>query len=224
MLKQIYLDIAARLLTIPNAAQPTLPALKWLDLYNSQPEYLGDTPEYDSTNRELPIFFPCALIDFGDIDYFTDPKQPLLQQATASLSVWIGQEYVSDSFFANGQPAKTQTNKLSRFDLVDAIYYTLENYSNQALFKPLLRTAQMVDNRHSNLIWDKMEFRLVFTDCIAQQQAPPPVTVTIQPDHLLINSYDNRDQQPKPEIDQIITNNPHPSVSSLPFKVPTTNE
>ncbi|MBK9458286.1 MAG: hypothetical protein IPN94_02330 [Sphingobacteriales bacterium] len=106
MLKQIYLDIAARLLTIPNAAQPTLPALKWIDLYNSQPEYLGDTPEYDSTNRELPIFFPCALIDFGDIDYFTDPKQPLLQQATASLSVWIGQEYVSDNFLPMGSLLK----------------------------------------------------------------------------------------------------------------------
>jgi len=64
----------------------------------------------------------------------------------------------------------------------------------------------------------------LFTDCIAQQQAPPPVTVTIQPDHLLINSYDNRDQQPKPEIDQIITNNPHPSVKPAPFKVTTTDE
>lgn len=218
MIRQIYLDIATRLLSIPNAAQPSQPALKWIDLYNSQPEYLGDTPEYGSTNRELSIFFPCVLIDIGNIDYYTDPKQPLVQQGTVSLTLYVGQEYTTDSFFAKGQAAVGQAHKLTRFDLLDAVYYTLENYST-ASFKPLLRTAQTVDNRHSNLIWDTIEFRLLFTDCIAQQQAPPPITVAITPDNLLINSYDNRYQQPAPEIDQIITNNPHPSVNPLPFKV-----
>lgn len=199
------------------------PELRWIDFYNSQDLRIKDqTP----SNLEHPIGFPNVLVEFNDLKYQNDIGNQLVQLASGTLRIYVGQDKYSDTYqlrpnYGNG--AATQSDGLQRYLLLQRINNALHGLTGAPLAQPLYRTAEIVDIDHSNVIYDIIEYQLSVADCTAQQAAPPIATTQIQ--HLHINpDYDNvapLTHIQTGEQDEAIANNQPPSINT-PYIIQST--
>lgn len=109
-------------------------------LYNSQ---------FDSMEQEDTFPFPCAFIEFAQLDYVT--KSEGLQEAETRLRIYVGFESLA-------------TEELDILDLMEDIHGDLQGFHQDDLFTPLNRVFEGQDVNHDNVIVWIMDYETLLTD------------------------------------------------------------
>lgn len=162
----LYQRLFAQVL-LPNGK----PEILWIDFYNSQDLHVKDSP----INNELPIPFPNVLIEISDIKYRNDISDALVQEASGTLRIYVGQEQYADSYQLTtdyGGSATTQPDALKRYALLQRINNALHGLIGVPLTAPLYRISEQLDIDHSNVIYDLIEYNLFVIDTSASDAAP----------------------------------------------------
>lgn len=172
--KTTFNELQAQALTI--LADNDQPILQHIDLYNSEPEYLKE---------ELAFDFPVLLIDFSETTWKNQGRNQKVQVGKGLLRLILGQVFYSDSY----HNSINQDEKLQRFNLLQAVYKAFHCLTGTH-FKNLFRSKTEMDNNHSNVIWDVLEFDWELCDDSATQ----PIVKLPAPTKLHINAnYDNQE-------------------------------
>lgn len=223
--KQIEQQLDTQVLNTTTGAK----LLKWIDIFNSQYMLIDDYEQtqfggnYTNKNTELPFPFPNIFIEFANTEYHSVGTGNLTQKGICKLRIHIGQEYYSDSYLNNSNPAHLQANKLTRFQLLDKVFIALQGFTG-TYFSALNRNKETVDQHHSNVIYDVFEYDMQIIDCSAKHaannNAPTPITNAIlhtNPD------YDNTNTNTHiqtAQINQIIQQNPPPPPPQTNYIIP----
>lgn len=137
--------------------QDRLETLKELRLID---EDLGQLEIDDLKERELPLAFPCALIDFVD-EKFTDNSKKS-QEAETVLQVRIGLlAYAGAAHYYKDDKKK---NALQRFNLEHRVNAILHGWSNDRYFNPLTRFRAYTEKRPDNVKVRVIQYRFGYKD------------------------------------------------------------
>lgn len=144
MIAEVYKELAARIKELGNGE-----TIKWVDLYNAQPEFLGERLAHD---------FPAVFIEFAQIDW-TSMATPL-QRGEAILRLHIVQWSVADTY----QGSEQQNDALQRLQLLSTLHGQLQGWAG-TYHTGLMRTATLSDTRHDAVTVDVMEYRCSIYEC-----------------------------------------------------------
>jgi hypothetical protein len=141
-MKNLYEQIRAQIL----AANLGFNAVK---LWNNQFQSMED--------REHEVMpFPVCYIGFDDeITYQT--KNVGVQNADIKVSIWIGTEFYSD-------PTTNESVNLAIFDLKQAVFAVLQNFTGGGTFAALTRISENTDNNHNSYYVFKQTYSTVLVD------------------------------------------------------------
>ena len=117
-----------------------VPELKTIRLFNNQ---------FANENRENAFDYPAAFIEFRRMDY--DTAQQGYQKGNYTVSIHMGFVHY-------------ETETLVPFDLIHKIYSVLQGFQG-ATFTSLMRTTDIQDVNHDNLIVWRTDFDFMATDC-----------------------------------------------------------
>jgi len=115
-------------------------AVKHCRLYNSQ---------FDNMEQEDTFLFPCAFVEFAQLDYVT--KSEGLQEAEARIRIHVGFESL-------------ETEELDILDLMEDLHAELQGFNVTDLFTPLDRVFEGQDVNHDNVIVWLMDYETLLTD------------------------------------------------------------
>lgn len=130
--KDIYISVKERLL-----AQT---AIKHCLLFNNQ---------FDSIDMEDAYSFPCAFVEFSQLDWVT--KGEGYQEAQAKIRIHVGVESLA-------------TENLEVFDLVEEIHVALQGFHDPNYFTPLDRRYEEHDVQHDNVIVWVVDYDTLISD------------------------------------------------------------
>lgn len=130
--QQFYEEVKARILET---------AVETCRLFNSQ---------FDEMENEATWAFPCAFIEFTELEYRT--KALGIQEAETTIRVHVGFESL-------------KTEDFEIFDLLEAIHEKLQRFGNFELFTPLNRVFEGQDVNHDNVIVWTMDYETLLLDC-----------------------------------------------------------
>jgi hypothetical protein len=129
--KDFYLAVRAQLETA---------GVKHVRLYNSQ---------FDEMDNENTFAFPCAFIEFTQLDWLT--KSEGYQEADTVVRIHVGFESV-------------KTEELEILDLLETIHSNLQGLHNPEYFTPLDRAFEGQDTNHDNVIVWLLDYDTLLSD------------------------------------------------------------
>ena len=108
----------------------------------------------DREHETMP--FPVCYIGFDDeITYET--KQIGIQNGKINVSVWIAKEFYSD-------PETNESVNLDIFDLKQAVFAVLQNFTGGGTFQGLTRVSENTDNNHDSYYVFKQTYSTIVID------------------------------------------------------------
>lgn len=115
--------------------------VQWVDIWNSQTEYMGLNQE----NTELPFPMPAIFIAFHNTTWQNLGGSTGVQTGACTIGIHIVQEVYADSYHNSA----SQAAALSNLDFLDAVHTALQG-NGGAYFTPLNRTEETLDTNHPN--------------------------------------------------------------------------
>jgi hypothetical protein len=159
MLATVYTELAARLAALAPLPEGgagggnDLPIIKWIDLYNAQPEFLEQRESFD---------FPAVFVEFAAINW-TNIAHPA-QRGEASIRLHVVQWSLASTY--NG--SEHQADALQRLRLLQQLHHHLHGWAGTH-HGPLIRTATDSDTRHDAVTVDVLTYNSLFYDCPPEQ-------------------------------------------------------
>jgi hypothetical protein len=132
MIDKLFKDIADKL----NAG---VPELAWIDIEYGQLEIPEDS---------YPVQFPCALIDFPQIETQDETKGN--QQALCTIQIRIGIDLYEDFHIADGNPAIDRDTALARLQILNDVHKCLHGFEGD-YFTPMMRIGIQTERRDDGL-------------------------------------------------------------------------
>lgn len=107
--------------------------------------------------RQVPVRFPCALVEIEQVTYSDNSRR--CQQGVALLTVRIADNRIFNGSFQS--PASEE--EFAIYDLLQTIYATLQGLSGTT-FSPLTRRNLIRVRRDDSIREFRMSFEFAFTD------------------------------------------------------------
>lgn len=143
-MKHIFLEVQQRIET-------EVPEIKWIDEDSGQLEGYYERP---------PVLFPCALIDFDDVDF--EDLGTGMQMANGIIKIKVGFNPLHQT--NNKTPMPVKTKALERFDLLAKLNAALHGWGGEK-FTTLSRIKQ-VSIKGSPLKIYEVSYKLAWEETI----------------------------------------------------------
>jgi hypothetical protein len=159
MLDTVYTEIAERIAQLQPTDDSPLstihsPLIKWIDLYNAQPEFLEQREAHD---------FPAVFVEFAQINW-SNQAHPI-QQGDALIRLHVVQWSLASSY----EGSENQGTALERLQLLSRLHAHLHGFAG-SYHTPMIRTATLSDTRHDAVTVDILEYRCLIYECPEQPE------------------------------------------------------
>jgi hypothetical protein len=151
MLSTVYTELTEKLYQLPplSTDNSELSTIKWIDLYNAQPEFLTQVESFD---------FPAVFVEFAQINWSNIAHPAQRGEAVIRLHV------VQWSLASTYRGSENQAAALQRLELLQRLHHHLHGWAGTH-HGPFIRTATDSDTRHDAVTVDILTYNALFYDC-----------------------------------------------------------